>query len=69
MPINKVNQEFLKNGALEFEVFHKAVGASDNMNVQESSHLIGVAFVPLNQLIEGNGKTRMTGLYDVVAKD
>jgi len=37
--------------------------------VQESSHLIGVAFVPLKSLIEGNGRTRTTGLYDVVAKE
>jgi len=49
-------------------VFHKAVGASNNLNVTESSHLIGVAFVPLKQLVEGRGKTRMTGLFDVVNK-
>ena len=55
-------------GCLEFEVFHKAVGASNNLNVQESNHLIGVAFVPLKPLIDGSGKTRTTGLFDVVAK-
>ena len=50
-------------------MFHKAIGASTNMSVQETSHLIGVAFVPLKALIEGNGRTRTTGLYDVIAKD
>ena len=50
-------------------MFHRAVGASDNLNVQETSHLIGVAFVPLKALIEGNGRTRTTGLYDVVSKN
>lgn len=31
--------------------------------------MIGVAFVPLSGLIEGGGKTRLTGLYDIVSKD
>jgi len=31
--------------------------------------LIGVAFVSLKPLIEGNGKNRLTGLYDVVTKE
>lgn len=69
MPLNQFNREWLENGGfLEFEVFHKAVGASNNLNVQESNHLIGAAFVPLKPFIEGRGKTRLTGLYDVVAK-
>lgn len=69
MPLNKDNMEFIESGGfLEFEVFHKAIGASNNLNVQESNHLIGVAFVPLKPLIEGRGKTRLTGMYDVVAK-
>jgi len=55
-------------GCLEFEVFHKAIGASNNLNVQESNHLVGVAFVPLKPLIDGRGKSRLTGLFDVVAK-
>lgn len=55
-------------GHLEFEVFHKAIGASNNLDIQESNHLIGVAFVPLKPLIEGAGKSRLTGMYDVVAK-
>jgi hypothetical protein len=50
-------------------VFHKAIGASNNLDVQVTNHLIGVAFVPLKGLIEANGKTRITGLYDIVAKD
>jgi len=54
MPLNKDNIEFLESGGfLEFEVFHKAIGASNNLNVQESNHLIGVAFVPLKPLIDG----------------
>ena len=70
MPINKFNEEWLEEGGnLEFEVFHKAVGASDNLNVKESNHLIGVAFVSLKPLVEGNGKTRITGLFEVVNKD
>lgn len=70
VPLNTFNVEFLKSGStLEFEVYHKAVGASNNLQVQESSHLIGVAFVPLKSLIEGNGRTRITGLFDIVAKD
>lgn len=38
------------------------------MEVRESNHLVGVAFVPLKPLLEGNGRTRLTGLYDVVSK-
>ena len=69
MPVNNTNTDWLEEGGmLEFEVFHKAVGASNNLNVQESNHLIGVAFVSLKPFIEGNGKTRITGLYDVVPK-
>lgn len=69
MPIDRANREFLEaDGHLEFEIFHRAVGASNNLNVEESSHLIGVAFVPLKGLIEGSGKTRLTGLYDIVPK-
>lgn len=70
MPIHEANREWLEGGGcLEFEVFHKAVGASNNLNVEETNHLIGVAFVPLKDLIEGSGKTRLTGLYDIVSKD
>jgi hypothetical protein len=70
MPIHQSNREWLEaGGCLEFEVFHKAVGASNNLNVEETNHLIGVAFVPLSGLIEGGGKTRLTGLYDIVSKD
>jgi hypothetical protein len=70
MPIHQANREWLEaGGCLEFEVFHKAVGASNNLNVEETNHLIGVAFVPLKELIEGSGKTRLTGLYDIVSKD
>jgi hypothetical protein len=70
MPLNEFNLEFIENNkTLEFEVFHKSIGASDNLNVQESSHLIGVAFVPLKELVEGHGRTRLTGLFDVIAKD
>lgn len=69
MPLNEANKQFLEMGeTLEFEVFHRATGASNNFNVTESNHLIGVAFVPLSGLIEGNGKTRLTGLYNVVPK-
>jgi hypothetical protein len=69
MPINKFNTEWLEEGGvLEFEVFHHAVGASDNLNVKESNHLIGVAFVSLKPLIDGSGKTRITGLFEVVNK-
>jgi hypothetical protein len=68
--MNQANRDFIEQGrTLEFEVFHKAVGASDNLTVQETSHLIGVAFVPLKPLIEGSGRTRITGLFDVVPKD
>jgi hypothetical protein len=35
------------------------------MNLQEQNHLIGVVFVQMNGFIEGKGKTRITGLYDV----
>jgi uncharacterized protein YjcR len=35
----------------------------------ESNHLIGVAFISLKPLIEGNGKTKITGLFEVVNKD
>lgn len=38
------------------------------MEVRESNHLVGVAFVSLKPLIEGNGRTRLTGLFDVVSK-
>ena len=69
MPINLVNRDFISNGALEFEVFHKDMGASNNLDVKESCHLIGVAFVPLRGFLEGSGKTRITGLYDVIAKN
>ena len=70
MPINQANREWLEAGGnLEFEVFHKAIGASNNLDVEETNHLIGVAFVPLRGLIEGSGKTRLTGLYDIVPKD
>ena len=70
MPINQTNQEWLEAGGyLEFEVFHRAIGASNNFDVEETSHLIGVAFVPLKGLIDGSGKTRLTGLYDIVPKD
>ena len=69
MPINTANRQFLESGGhLEFEVFHRAVGASNNLNVEESNHLIGVAFVPLKGLIEGSGKLRLTGLYNIVPK-
>jgi hypothetical protein len=69
MPINKFNTEWLEEGGtLEFEVFHHAVGASDNLNVKESNHLIGVAFVSLKPLIDGSGKTRITGLFEVTNK-
>jgi len=69
MPLDTFNREWLENdGFLEFEVFHKAVGASDNLHVQESSHLIGAAFVSLKPFVEGNGKTRITGNYEVVSK-
>ena len=71
MPLNQFNVDYLQSGkTLEFEVFHRALGAtSNNMDVQESSHLIGVAYVPLKGLIEGNGRTRITGMYDIIAKD
>ena len=70
MPLTRANREFLESGGnLEFEVFHKAQTTSaDNLTVEESNHLIGVAFVPLKPLMEGGGKTRLTGLYDVVSK-
>lgn len=69
MALDEANRQFLEGGSsLEFEVFHRATGASNNFNVTESNHLIGVAFVPLSGLIQGNGKTRLTGLYDVVPK-
>lgn len=69
VPINLVNRDFISNCALEFEVFHKDIGASNNLDVKESCHLIGVAFVPLKGFIEGSGKTRITGLFDVIAKN
>jgi hypothetical protein len=66
MPVNACNQDFLNSGkTLEFEVFHRAVGAGD---AKETAHLVGVAFVPLQPLVDGNGRTRFTGLYDVVPK-
>mmetsp|Transcript_34710 Transcript_34710/g.53249 ORF Transcript_34710/g.53249 Transcript_34710/m.53249 type:complete len:176 (+) Transcript_34710:7066-7593(+) len=70
MPLTAANQEWLDNGGnLEFEVFHKAqTTRDDNLEVSESNHLVGVAFVPLKPLVEGRGKTRLTGLYDVVSK-
>ena len=70
MPLTPENMEFLETGGcLEFEVFHKAFSASNNLDVKESNHLIGVAFVPMKPLIEGRGKTRLTGMYDIVPKD
>ena len=70
MVVNEANQEWLEAGGnLEFEVFHKAIGSSNNLDVEETNHLVGVAFVPLKELIDGNGKTRLTGLYDIVPKD
>ena len=58
-----------QGGILKFEVFHKPASlTSAGMTLQEGNHLVGVAFVPLSNLIEGNGKTRMTGLYDIVSK-
>lgn len=71
MPLNRFNLDFLETGrTLEFEVYHKAMGAnSNNLNVEETSHLIGVAFVPLTGLIEGSGRTRLTGMFDVVNKN
>lgn len=69
LPLNESNEQFLKSGALEFEVFHQSTGYGDNeMSLEASNHLIGVAFVPLASLIEGRGKTRITGLFDVVPK-
>lgn len=69
VPLTQANKDFIQTKTLEFEVFHKAIGASDNLTVQETSHLIGVAFVPLSGLLDGNGRTRITGLFDVVPKD
>lgn len=71
MPLNQSNIEYLEGGqTLEFEVYHKAMGAnSNNLNVEETNHLIGVAFVPLKGLIDGKGRTRLTGMYDVVNKN
>ena len=71
MPLNRHNQQFLQDGGvIKFEVFHKASGfGHTDMAVRESNHLIGVAFVPLKPLIEGNGRTRLTGLYDVVSRN
>lgn len=70
VPLTNQNVEYIKNtGALEFEVYHRAYGAdSSNFKVQESNHLIGVAFVPLRGLVDGNGRSRISGLYDVVNK-
>ena len=69
LPLNRENENFLQNGSLEFEVFHQSTGYGDTeMNLEASNHLIGVAFVPLASLVEGRGKTRITGMYDVVAK-
>lgn len=54
---------------LEFEIFHQSTGYGETeLDLEESNHLIGVAFVPLAGLIQGRGKTRLTGLFDVVAK-
>jgi hypothetical protein len=57
IPLNQKNMEFIRNGgALEFEVFHKAQATDkDALDVTESNHMIGVAFVPLKPLIEGSG--------------
>ena len=69
MVLDESNRQFLERGSgLEFEVFHRAIGASNNFDVTESNHLIGVAFVPLSGLVQGNGKTRLTGLYNIVPK-
>ena len=38
------------------------------MSLEASNHLIGVAFVPLAPLVEGRGKTRLTGMFDIVPK-
>ena len=68
MPVNSANRDFLSSGkTLEFEVFHTSAPQGDDG--KGASHLIGVAFVPLKPLVEGAGKTRFTGLYDVVPKD
>lgn len=70
MPLNEFNIDYLQKGkTLEFEVFHKATSGNANMGVTESSHLIGVAFVPLKPLVEGSGRTRITGMFDIFAKD
>lgn len=70
MPLNQHNRQFLEDGGvIKFEVFHKSSGfGHTEMEVRESNHLIGVAFVSLKPLIEGTGRTRLTGLFDVVSK-
>lgn len=69
LPLNEANLQFIKGGQLEFEIFHQSTGYGETeLDLEESNHLIGVAFVPLAGLLQGRGKTRLTGLYDVVAK-
>jgi hypothetical protein len=69
VPLSEENLRFIKGGALEFEIFHQSAGYGETeLDRDESNHLIGVAFVPLAGLIEGRGKARLTGLFDVVAK-
>ena len=70
MPLNRENRQFLEDGGIiKFEVFHKASGfGHTDMERRESNHLIGVAFVPLKPLIEGSGRTRLTGLHDVISR-
>ena len=69
VPLSQANLDFIDNGHLEFEVFHKSNGYGDTeLQVKETNHLIGVAFVPLKKLREGAGKTRVTGLFDVIGK-
>lgn len=70
MPLNRQNRQFLEDGGIiKFEVFHKASGfGHTDMELRESNHLIGVAFVPLKPLIEGSGRTRLTGLHDVISR-
>lgn len=69
VPLTEANMSFIEHGQLEFEVFHRSAGYGETeMQVKETNHLIGVAFVPLKNLVEGAGKTRVTGLFDVVGK-
>lgn len=69
VPLTEQNLQFINGGVLEFEIFHQSTGYGETeLDLEESNHLVGVAFVPLAGLIQGRGKTRLTGLYDVVAK-